>query len=154
MITEWRAPDDPAVVALTTAQRAELAILAPNPADVDYPLHDEIDFVVGLVDGVPVACGALQRLDEREAEIKRMYVIPEMRRAGLAREIIAAIEERALTAGFLTLRLETGTTYATAINLYTAAGYRRTHTYGEYTGNPNSACFAKRLRVGTPLAAV
>jgi putative acetyltransferase len=145
MIIEWRPAGDPDIVALTTAQQAELAVLAPHPDEVTYPLHDDIDFVVGLIDGAAVACGALQRLDERDAEIKRMYVVPAMRRAGLAREIIAAIEARAVAEGFATLRLETGVTYAKAIGLYQSAGYRRTHNYGEYAGNPNSACFAKRL---------
>ena len=146
MIIDWRSADDPLVAGLTNAQQAELRVVAPHPEDVAYPLHDGIEFVVGLVDGEPVACGALQRLDEREAEIKRMYVIPPMRRAGLAREIIAAIEARAVDDGYVTLRVETGVIYTDAISLYTAAGYARTHTYGEYTGNPHSACFAKRLR--------
>ena len=149
MIIEWRPAGDPSVVGLTNAQQAELAVMAPRPEDVAYPLHDGVEFVVGLVDGEPVACGGLQRLDEREAEINRMYVIPPMRRAGLAREIIAAIEARAVEDGYVTLRMETGVTYTNAISLYTAAGYARTHTYGEYTGNPHSACFAKRLRATT-----
>jgi len=153
MIIDWRRSDDPGVVRLAAAQQAELRILAPHPDDVVYPLHDDIDFAVGVIDGVPVACGALQRLDRREAEIKRMYVIPDHRGAGLARLIIGAIEDRAITEGFATLRLETGATYDRAIRLYTGAGYRRTHTYGEYIGNPNSACFAKRLPAAAVLTA-
>lgn len=150
MIISWRSADDPQVLSLTKAQQAELAVLAPHPDGVVFPLHDDIDFVVGYVDGEPVACGALQRLDEREAEIKRMYVIPAQRRAGLARQIIAAIEARAVEEGFHMLRLETGVTYDKAIRLYTSTGYARTHSYGEYVGNPNSACFAKRLKRAVP----
>ena len=40
-----------------------------------------------LVDGTPAACGAIQPLDEDTAELKRVYVLPEFRRRGLAQQI-------------------------------------------------------------------
>jgi putative acetyltransferase len=145
MEINWRPADDPAVLALTAAQQDELNHLAPDADAVRHALHAEIEFAVGSVDGEAVACGALQRLTETEAEIKRVYVTPAARRSGLARQIVAAIEIRAAERHFAIVRLETGTTYQSAISLYSACGYARVPAYGEYIGNPYSACFAKRL---------
>jgi putative acetyltransferase len=141
----WKPADDAAVIRLTEAQQSELDEMAPDADAVRFALHGDIEFVVGSIDGDAVACGALQRLSDTEAEIKRMYVMPSARRSGLGRTIIAAIEARAAERGFTVLRLETGASYAHAISLYTACGYARVPGYGEYIGNPYSACFAKRL---------
>ncbi len=45
-----------------------------------------------IVDGTPAACGAIQTLDEDTAELKRVYVLPEFRRRGLARQVVEQLE--------------------------------------------------------------
>ena len=42
-------------------------------------------FLVGYDGARPVCCGGVKRLDDRRCEIKKMYVIPELRGRGLAR---------------------------------------------------------------------
>jgi GNAT superfamily N-acetyltransferase len=42
-------------------------------------------FIVGYHDGVAVCCGGVKRLDDRRCEIKKMYVVPELRGQGVAR---------------------------------------------------------------------
>jgi GNAT superfamily N-acetyltransferase len=137
-------PRDPVIQQLANEQQREIAAVEGD-SHISYPLHDGIRFVVGFVDGRPVACGALQPLGNGVGEIKRMYVRRPYRRRGFGRLILAALEELAVEQGYHTLRLETGNYLTTALNLYQAAGYHPIPLYGEYVGNPRSACFEKSL---------
>ena len=109
---------------LVAEQRAELAA-AEGEGHVDFPLHEGIEYVVGMLEGEPVACGALQPLEPGVGEVKRMYVRPAYRGRGLSRTILAAVEDLAVAKGIHTLRLETGRFLAPALGLYTRAGIGR-----------------------------
>ncbi|MFI8966315.1 GNAT family N-acetyltransferase [Streptomyces sp. NPDC053493] len=80
-----------------------------------------------------------------DAELKRMYVVPEARGLGLARRILALLEDDARTAGRTRMVLETGTAQPEAIALYTSSGYAPCAKFGFYRDYPNSRCFAKAL---------
>ncbi len=87
----------------------------------------------------PVATGGWRSQDRNEegnedgdAELKRMYVIEEMRGRGLARRMLAALEEDARTAGRIRMVLETGTKQPEAIALYTSSGYEPCAKFGYY----------------------
>jgi GNAT superfamily N-acetyltransferase len=84
--------------------------------------HDDAKYLVVAVRGRVVACGAWQALDDGVAEIKRMYVRPAHRGAGIGRQLIVALEEEALAADRPTVRLETGTYLPSAITRRTCAG--------------------------------
>jgi ribosomal protein S18 acetylase RimI-like enzyme len=144
VLIEARKPTDPVVRQLATEQQAELAA-QEGSGHVPYPLSNGVEFVVGLVDGWPVACGALQHIGPGLGEIKRMYVRPAYRGRGLARLILAALEERAVQSGCRTLRLETGRNLAPALGLYQGAGFQPIPRYGDYVDNPLSVCFEKIL---------
>jgi ribosomal protein S18 acetylase RimI-like enzyme len=116
-----------------------------NPQDAAVPRSE---FLVGFVEGRPVACGAFRPLDERAAEIKRMYVVPGQRGRGYSKLVLAELEARAVRMGYAVARLETGTRQPEAIALYERAGYRRIPKYGIYVGNPLSVCFEKDLSPG------
>ncbi|MFI6350615.1 GNAT family N-acetyltransferase [Streptomyces sp. NPDC050560] len=110
-------------------------------------------YLVGYDDGTPVATGGWRARERDEwgycdgdAEIKRMYVIPEARRRGLSRLVLAALEEDARAAGRVRMVLETGIRQPEAIGLYTSTGYEPCTPFGHYRGTPLSRCFAKRLR--------
>ena len=108
-------------------------------------------FLVGYVDGVPVATGAWRRSAVRAlggtsaAEIKRMYVVPELRGRGLSTVVLAELERTATAAGHDVLVLETGLKQPEAIGLYTAHGYVPIEGFGHYCGNELSRCFGKRV---------
>ena len=148
MRIEQRSGHEPDLVALLTAQQAELraAEQAIDAIDGSFPLHHDISFVVLMVDDEVVACGALQAIDAEAVEIKRMYVRPEHRGDGYGRAMLAVLEERAAEAGFTVARLETGSYLPVALGLYRKAGYRPIPTYGEYVTNPFSRCFEKALK--------
>ncbi|MET7851351.1 GNAT family N-acetyltransferase [Streptomyces avermitilis] len=100
----------------------------------------------------PVATGGWRSQDESgegyadgDAELKRMYVIPAARGLGLARRILAALEDDARAAGRLRMVLETGAKQPEAISLYASSGYERCAKFGYYRFHELSQCFAKAL---------
>ncbi|MEU5955113.1 GNAT family N-acetyltransferase [Streptomyces sp. NPDC047525] len=103
--------------------------------------------------GTPLATGGWRGHEENDegyahgdAEIKRMYVTPEARGLGLARRILAALEDDARTAGRTRMVLETGTKQPEAIALYTSTGYTPApNKFGLYRFEDLSRCFAKQL---------
>ncbi len=108
-------------------------------------LDPECAFLVAYLEGRPVGCGAFRPMADGAAEVKRMYVDPRHRGRGVARRILAELEERARRAGHPLARLETGVRQPEAIRLYESAGYRRIANYGRYADNPDSVCFEKTL---------
>ena len=108
-------------------------------------------FLVAYVDGEPAACGALKRLDDRVAEIKRVYVAPAARGRGVARRVLAALEETARELGYECVRLDTGAHQPDAVALFRSSGYAEIAPYNE---NVFAAYwFEKRLRPASrPLA--
>jgi GNAT superfamily N-acetyltransferase len=114
----------------------------PPAADFEPP---DGTFLVGYVDGAAVACGGVCRYDERTAEVRRMYVASGARGRGLARRMLAALEQEARGLGCTAVRLETGEQQPEAIGLYSATGYGRIPRYGPYVDDERSVCFEKRL---------
>ncbi|MFC7545413.1 GNAT family N-acetyltransferase [Plantactinospora sp. GCM10030261] len=150
MMIEPRPATDPELASLLVAQQRELRETDGGLDGQVYPLHDDIHFLVGVIDGRVVACGAIQELDGDTTEIKRMYVQPAFRGRGLARQVLTALEELARQHGYTVLRLETGSYLPAAIRLYVSAGYAEIPVYGEYVDNPYSRCYEKRLPVPAP----
>ncbi|SDO91153.1 Acetyltransferase (GNAT) family protein [Pedococcus dokdonensis] len=120
-----------------------------DPTEFDPPLGH---FLLGLLDGSPVAMGGWRRrpeLDElvggRCAEVKRMFVSPTLRRRGLARLLLTALEDSARDADVEVLALETGSVQTEAIALYESAGYQPTARFGHYADSELARYYAKRL---------
>lgn len=93
-------------------------------------------YLVGYRDGVPVCGGGLKRLPDGTCEIKRMYVVPQARRSGVARALLAALEDAARGLGYRIARLDTGGRQPHAQAFYEAAGYRRV---ANFNNNPHAA---------------
>lgn len=102
-------------------------------------------FVVGLLDGVPVATGGWRRLAATVAEIKRMYVSVTARRRGLARLVLAELERTAAADGIVRLILNTGPEQPEAIALYEQTGYRPAPAFGHYACIDGALFYAKEL---------
>lgn len=81
-------------------------------------------FLVARLDGRDVACGGLRTLEPGVGEIKRMWVAPDARGLGLARRLLAALEDEARALGLSRIRLDTNRVLAEAQALYRKAGYR------------------------------
>jgi putative acetyltransferase len=137
---------------LIGALNAELNAVYPDPGSTHFGLDPaEVAegrgaFLVIYQDGAPVGCGAVRLLDAETAEFKRMYVSPAVRRKGLGRRLVAALEAEARALGVRRLVLETGVRQAAAIALYRATGFQPIPLYGEYCRSPEtSLCFGKDL---------
>ena len=130
----------------------ELGTLYPEvtgpPTAPDEIVGERASFVVAWMEDEPVGCGAFRPLSEDEsdvAEIKRMYVAPEMRRRGISRLILIELEKQARACGYTLVRLETGLRQPNAIRLYETSGYHRIEPFGRYRDDPLSVCFEKSL---------
>jgi putative acetyltransferase len=142
----------PDAARLITAPNAELKATFPEPGATHFSLAGaqiapgDGAFVVAYLDEVAVGCGAVRRLDESTAELKRMYVDPSVRGKGIGRALVEALEREARLLGMTRVVLETGTRLAPAIGLYEAMGYARIPLFGEYLLSPDtSLCFGKSI---------
>ncbi|WP_031487558.1 GNAT family N-acetyltransferase [Streptomyces bicolor] len=150
--------DHPDAVKLNDQVQAEYAVrygddgdaTSMDTADFEPPnglyllAYDEL--------GVPVASGGWRAQDENgegnrdgDAELKRMYVVESMRGLGLARRILAALEEDARAAGRIRMVLETGAKQPEAVALYTSSEYEPCEKFGYYRHHELSLCYAKAL---------
>src|SRR5215218_2965070 len=95
-----------------------MELFDPFIREADGPLEIEIDIeaeiaagppqdlvspngvlLLARVDGVPAGLGGIRHLDTDIAEIKSMFVAPQFRGTGLARRILARLEEIAVERG-------------------------------------------------------
>jgi putative acetyltransferase len=115
-----------------------------------YHQYNKIDHInhaiVVYVDENPVGCGCFKRFDDETVEMKRMFVLPEMRGKQLAAQMLQELETWAVEEGFTKAVLETGRRQVKAIRLYTRSGYLLTDNYGQYIGMEDSICYRKELR--------
>jgi len=88
-------------------------------------------FLVGTIDGDPVACGAVKSIAPGVGSLKRMWVSDEVRGLGIGRRMLEALEVEALGLGLRTVRLETNRALAEAISLYRSAGYREVSRFND-----------------------
>jgi GNAT superfamily N-acetyltransferase len=98
-------------------------------------------FLVGFHDGEPVCAGGIKRIAPDAAEIKRMYVAPPARRRGVARTLLAALEEAARERGYAFVRLDTGPRQQHAMALYASAGYTE---IDNFNANPIAAYWGEK----------
>jgi putative acetyltransferase len=142
----------PDALRLIAALNAELTATFPEPGATHFSLVSEQvsvgdgAFMVAYLNDVAVGCGAVRRLDQTTAELKRMFVEPSLRGRGIGRVLVDALEQEGRLLGVTKIVLETGTRLAPAIRLYEAMGYTRIPLFGEYLASPNtSLCFGKSL---------
>lgn len=146
---EPRSYDDPDVARMIEEVQAEYVERygGPDAAAVDPAQFTPPGglFLVGLLDGVPVASGGWRRLPDGRAEIKRMYVSHAARRRGLARRMLKALERTAADAGLAEVVLNTGPAQPEAVELYRRSGYQPVPAFGHYACHPEALFFGKAL---------
>jgi GNAT superfamily N-acetyltransferase len=149
-VIEPRAFDDPDAAALVRAIQQLYEVL--------YGGHDEDAteaaqfsapnglFLVGYLDGEPVASGGWRRRDATSVEIKRMFVAKAVRGRGLARQMLAELERTAAEAGATRVVLNTGFRQRSAMRFYEANGYTRSDDrFGHYQAIDGAFFYAKPL---------
>jgi DNA-binding MarR family transcriptional regulator len=148
---EVRDPESPQALGALTAYFAELDERLPEGFDARTAARDDAPelrspkgvFVVGVSDADVVACGGIHRIGGGVGEVKRMWVQPRCRGAGIGRHLLKDLERRAAELGCLTIVLDTNIVLTEAVAMYETAGYRRRSAYND---NPcASAWFEKSL---------
>lgn len=98
-----------------------------DAAMADEPSHDlrgDTGFLVlGLVHGMPVACGGVRFVGGGIGELTRVYVAATARGTGAGAGLLAHLDGLAAAAGLNTLRLTVRTDLVEARRLYARSGY-------------------------------
>jgi len=142
--------DTPVSAALVSDYVAEIRAMYPEWTPNVPPRMDARDveppdgrWLVAYRDGHAVGCAGLKRIGVDAAEIKRIYVAPEARGAGVARALLTRLEQVAQTIGYERVRLDTGAKQPASVALFRSAGYA---SIPDYNANPvASFWFEKRL---------
>lgn len=149
------APVDPTspgarrLIALSDALMSELYPPESNHFESPEALASPRVRFIGIHAGDElIACGAVKRMDDDGVygEVKRVFVLPGHRGAGLARAIMARLETGLLRDGIRLARLETGISQPEALGLYRALGYVERPPFGAYRLDPLSVFMEKRLK--------
>ncbi len=101
--------------------------------------------VVAFENNKPTGCGALKNFAPDTMEVKRMFVLPESRKKGIASMLLSELENWAGELSYKKCILETGKNQPEAIALYSKNGYKVIPNYGQYAGVENSVCFEKEM---------
>ena len=121
-------PDARATMARYAADLASRFDTGFDPARSHVAVDTELSPPAGLLlvarrGDEAVGCGALRFVDDRTAEVKRIWVDPSGRGHGLARRLLAELEAHARRRQVTTVRLETNGSLREAIALYRSSGY-------------------------------
>ena len=114
-----------------------------RPVDFDPPAGA---FLVAYRGGEPVGCGGWRSHgDEGEtAELKRMYTVPAARGRGVARAVLAAVEDgRPGSTGASGSSWSRGDQQPEAIAMYQSCGYVRIENFGYYRDAPGCLSFGR-----------
>jgi DNA-binding MarR family transcriptional regulator/GNAT superfamily N-acetyltransferase len=101
------------------------------PADPEDLRPPRGTFLVARLDGRPVGCGAVKSVEPGVGSIKRMWVSPAVRGAGVGRRLLLALEKEAAGLGMRLLRLETNRSLHEAQALYRRNGYREVPAFND-----------------------
>src|SRR5690349_12463181 len=155
-LRESRLDDPDAVTLIDQVQQFYVTLYGgPDTTPIDPLEMSRPDgaFFVGYLDDAPILMGGWRFAREpidlpatRPAELKRMYVVPEYRGQGLARDLLRHIEDSARDAGADAMVLETGSPQAAAVALYRATGYTDITRFGHYKDEPDAVHLGKLLR--------
>ena len=116
----------------------------PTPAEFVPPRGV---FVLVEDDGVAVGCGGIRRIELADhpnaAEIKHLWLQPQLRSRGFGRLLLAELQRHAVALGAQRLVLDTNDSLTAAGALYRGAGFAEVSPYND---NPNATTwFAKAL---------
>ena len=77
----------------------------------------------------PTGCVAIRKFSEHEAELKRLYVVPEVRGRGVAKTLLQQAIQMASLQGYKSIVLDTLPSMESAKKLYTQFGFVPTSPY-------------------------
>ena len=129
-------------------ERLRAALDAIGPA---YVLPDGLA-LIARQGGAPVGCVLARRIAPGMAEIKHLFVGPDVRGQGFGGALVDAVLAGMVTAGYPVVRLDTAVFLTDAIALYRSRGFREIDSYTEVpAGAVDTAIFMEcRLTANGP----
>ncbi len=88
-------------------------------------------FLLAVLRGEAIGCGAVKHRAGGVSEIKRVWVADAARGLGVGRRLLAALEDEARRAGSDTARLDTNRTLTEAIAMYRSSGYEEVPPFND-----------------------
>lgn len=142
-------PADPMAIRAMTAYFAELAALFPGGFDPGPLTEDTLapmrpplgQFLMAFDGTTPTGCVGLRQEDAKTGEVKRLWVAPTARQSGLARALMAQIEDHARQMGLTRLVLDTSRHLPKAVAFYHRQGWAE---IARYNDNPYAHHFFER----------
>ncbi len=142
-------PDTPDAITLIAELEATLEPLYPRESrhglSVERLIAEAVPFFVLRSEGIAAGCGGVKLFGRAYGEVKRMYVRPQFRGRGFARQMLNHLTNYAQAQGVSLLRLETGIHQHEAIRLYEGMGFHRIPPFGDYKEDPLSLFYEKSL---------
>ena len=150
LLVERATVDDPVAARLITELNEDIMATHAEGSHFWSLTADDVTpgrgaFLVLSLDGDPVGCGAVRKLTDDEAELKRMFVRPSARGRKLGAVLVDSLEAEARALGVTRLLLETALYLGPAVRVYERAGFSPIEQYGEYIGASDSYCMGKTL---------
>ena len=153
---------DPRAAALRDAMNAETGAMyaeftarrtLEQVAAIDDALSVDpatiVHTIIALDDGVALGHAALRPISTGSMngvlEVKKVFVAPQARGRGVAKVMLAELEDYAGAHGVASLVLQTGPLQVEAITLYLKLGYVPIGKFGKYDAIPGALCYEKTL---------
>ena len=92
-------------------------------------------FLVVLDNKRLIGTGALKRMDENTAELKRLWLLEEYHGQGIGHRIVMQLFDFARQKGYTRIRLQTGETQIRALEFYKRLGFYEIESYRESMDN-------------------
>lgn len=143
--------DAPVAQLLVAEAMAELARRYGGGGDETPVAVSDFDppggaFLVAYLVGEPAGCVGWRSFGGTTvAELKRMYTRPAARGRGVARALLAAVEESARAYGRARMILECGDRQPEAVSLYLSHGYEKIEDFGHYRDEPGVISLGRAL---------
>ena len=113
---------------------------------IPYNQSDNIPTVlIAVCKGKAVGCAALKPYSDYDAEIKRVWVIPDYRGKHIASKMMDMIEKKARESEYKRTILQTRPIMTDAVRLYENRGYSRIENYPPYDKLNGAICMALEL---------
>lgn len=143
-------PLSPEARMLIDASQKALEAVYPPEEIFSFSAHElarpGTRFFIAREDSAPLGCVALVA-QEGYGEVKRLFTLPAARGKGVARALMAALEDAAVAQSLPAIRLETGRELDAALRLYRALEYTDCPPFGGYPVLENNLFLEKRLPV-------
>jgi GNAT superfamily N-acetyltransferase len=118
---------------------------APNPFDPVCFEGTGSGFWIAFADNEPVGSIAIAPLSEHEAELDIMYVAPFFRGSGIAKELMASLEQHAKENDLTIIKLRAGLPQPEALRFYEKMGFTRIPAFGKWINDSTAICFEKKI---------